>query len=182
MRNGPGRYVAWPRVLKLSGRPIGAGFTAQWGAANSDGRYPMAKAKTERDKRAAAALRCEKKFLRFFPRGFRDETYVAWERDYKWQAHRRWQESLGRDDFRRLIRAGRHAEVAAHAVRIESRTNLLFSFEKMALRDAVRSRAGAKRFAEGLFDLLHGGASEPRRFERWVEAVEGLPRRQTRVR
>ena len=32
--------------------------------------------------------------------------------------------------------------VAARAVRIESRTHLLFSFEKMALRDAVKSTAG----------------------------------------
>jgi hypothetical protein len=35
-------------------------------------------------------------------------------------------------------------------VAIESRTNLLFSFEKMALRDAVRTGAGARLFAEGL--------------------------------
>jgi hypothetical protein len=33
---------------------------------------------------------------------------------------------------------------------------LLFSFEKMALRDAVRSDAGPKRFAEGLFEFLYG--------------------------
>lgn len=35
----------------------------------------------------------------------------------------------------------------AAAVAIESRTNLLFSFEKMALRDAVRSPAGARVLA-----------------------------------
>jgi len=33
---------------------------------------------------------------------------------------------------------------------------LLFSFEKMALRDAVKSPAGAGAFARGLYDLLHG--------------------------
>ena len=38
---------------------------------------------------AAPALRCRRKFLRFFPGGFDDETYVDWERDYKWQAHER---------------------------------------------------------------------------------------------
>ena len=36
------------------------------------------------------ARRCRKKFLRFFPRGFEDETYVAWERDYKSSANREW--------------------------------------------------------------------------------------------
>ena len=33
-------------------------------------------------------------FLRFFPGGFQDETYISWERDYKWRAHLRWVELL----------------------------------------------------------------------------------------
>jgi hypothetical protein len=130
---------------------------------------------------AAGARRCRRKFLRFFPAGFRDQTYLDWERGYKWEAHERWNVALDRAGWRALLRRGAHAEIAARAVRIESRTNLLFSFEKMALRDAVRSRAGARAFAEGLYDFLHGGASPERRFERWCDAVAGLPRRQTRV-
>lgn len=39
------------------------------------------------------AARARKKFLKFFPGGFADETYIDWERDYKWAAHERWQES-----------------------------------------------------------------------------------------
>jgi hypothetical protein len=35
--------------------------------------------------------------------------------------------------------------------------------------------------AEGLYELLHGSGSPERRFTNWVEAVGGLPRRQTRV-
>ena len=128
-----------------------------------------------------AALRCRQKFLRYFPEGFRDETYIAWERGYKWEAHERWEETLGRTGFERMLEDGRFAEVAAHAVRIESRTNLLFSFEKMALRDAVKSAEGARRFAVGLYDFLHGGESLPERFERWCASIEALPRRQTRV-
>jgi hypothetical protein len=58
---------------------------------------------------------------------------------------------------------------------------MLFSFEKMALRDAVKSKDGARRFAEGLFAYLHGDGDLQPRFEAWVEAVAGLPRRQTRV-
>jgi len=92
------------------------------------------------------ALRCRKKFLRIFPDGFRDETYVAWERDYKWQAHEQWNQVLDRNTFRSHLRDGGFADIANHAVRIESRTNLLFSFEKMALRDAVKSEHGAKLF------------------------------------
>ena len=129
----------------------------------------------------ASALRCRRKFLRFFPGGFADETYDDWERGYKWSAHERWMAELAPNAFRRLLRERRFDEVAAHAVSIESRTNLLFSFEKMALRDAVKSATGAQAFAEGLFEFLHGRASEERRFEQWCETVAALPRRQTRV-
>jgi hypothetical protein len=130
------------------------------------------------DRRAA---RCRRRFLRFFPGGFADETYLDWERDYKWKAHLRWEESLGRAAFRALLAAGRHAEVAARAVAIESRTNLLFSFEKMALRDAVRPAEGARLFATALFDFLHGRGGPEARFARWCASVGELPRRQTRV-
>lgn len=127
------------------------------------------------------AQRCRRKFLRFFPDGFRDETYLAWERDYKAEAHGRWCEALGKDAFRGLLRKRAWSDVAATAVKIESRTNLLFSFEKMALRDAVRDANGARMFAEGLYDWLYGSGTMEARFARWCEAVASLPRRQTRV-
>src|ERR671912_100090 len=100
-------------------------------------------------KLSAGAERCRRKFLRAFPGGFRDETYLDWERDYKWESHERWEEALGRAEFRRLLRAGEFAEAAARAVRVEqrSRHSMIFSFEKMALRDAVKSESGARAFA-----------------------------------
>jgi hypothetical protein len=58
---------------------------------------------------------------------------------------------------------------------------MIFSFEKMALRDAVKSAAGAKAFATGLYDFLHGRGSDEGRFVRWCETIAGLPRKQTRV-
>ncbi len=125
--------------------------------------------------------RCRRKFLRFFPDGFDDETYIDWERDYKWAAHERWNDQLGRKEFASLIDAGKYDEIARRAVTIESRTNLLFSFEKMAMRDAVKSRAGAKAFSEGLYEFLHGRGSLENKFNRWVDVVGALPRRQTRV-
>jgi hypothetical protein len=129
------------------------------------------------------ALSARRKFLRFFPLGFRDETYVDWERSYKWQTHLRWQEALGRGSFRSLLRRRQFVTIAATAVRIEqrSRHSMIFSFEKMALRDAVKSAAGARAFAEGLYDLLHGSGPLERRFRDWVEVVAELPRKQTRV-
>ncbi len=106
---------------------------------------------------------------------------MDWERGYKREAHERWEATLGRDVHRDLIAQRDFAEVARRAVTIESRTNLLFSFEKMALRDAIRPRAGARAFAEGLYEFLYGPGSDRTKFERWCEVVAGLPRRQTRV-
>ena len=51
----------------------------------------------------------------------------------------------------------------------------------MALSDVVRVSAGARRFAEGLHDFLHGTGTDAERFTRWCRIVAGLPRRQTRV-
>jgi hypothetical protein len=132
-------------------------------------------------KAAKGAVKCRRKFLRFFPKGFYDPKYIDWERGYKWEAHERWEEILNREVHRDLISEGDFAEVARRAVTIESRTNLLFSFEKMALRDAIRPAAGARAFAEGLYDFLYGSGSDRAKFERWCEVVAGLPRRQTRV-
>jgi hypothetical protein len=129
----------------------------------------------------AAARRCRRKFLHYFPDGFRDETYLAWERDYKWIAHQRWMEALAPPRYDELMREGRFREIGNEAVRIESRTNLLFSFEKMALRDALKSPLGARLFAEGLDGLLHGAGPMPARFQAWCDTVARLPRRQTRV-
>lgn len=138
-------------------------------------------AQLKRSAPVAGARRCRRKFLRFFPGGFTDETYVDWERGYKWAAHQAWEEHLDRDTFRKLIAGGDHAAIAASAVRIESRTNLLFSFEKMALRDALKPEHGARAFADGLYDFLHGRGELHTRFERWLDVVANLPRRQTRV-
>jgi len=126
---------------------------------------------------------CRKKFLRFFPKGFRDETYLAWERDYKWETHQRWQEVLDKTEFRRLLSKREYAEIAARAVRTEqrSRHSMIFSFEKMALRDAIKSAAGARAFATGLYEFLHGDGSDEARFVTWCETVAALPRKQTRV-
>ncbi|MBX9851286.1 MAG: hypothetical protein K2X86_05950 [Cytophagaceae bacterium] len=124
---------------------------------------------------------CKRKFLRFFPKGFKDSTYHTWERDYKWDAHLAWEESLPRSEYKRLLLAEKYLEIANRAVRIETKTNLLFSFEKMALRDAVKSYEGAKAFAYGLFDYVYGSRPFKVRFNRFIEVLASLPRKQTRV-
>jgi hypothetical protein len=127
--------------------------------------------------------RCRRKFLAIFPAAFLDATYLAWERDYKWEAHRLWVKRIGgKAEFRSKLDDGRYREIAAEAVRIESNRSLLFSFEKMTLRDAVvRSDMGTALFAHGLYDWLHGTGREADRFEDWLAVLESLPRRQRRI-
>lgn len=128
-----------------------------------------------------AAARCRRKFLRIFPNGFQDEAYLAWERNYKWEAHERWTELLDRLTFLALLEDEEFSEIAARAVGIEARTHLVYSFEKMALRDAVRSPAGARAFTTGLYDFVYGPGDMERKFEHWSAVVAGLPRKQSRV-
>jgi hypothetical protein len=121
-----------------------------------------------------------RKFLSYFPAGFRDADYVDSERSYKWQAHLQWREALGEDTLRSLVQNRRFEDVAERAIRIEGRTNLLFSFEKMALRDGARG-VGAPIFATALLAFLHGPGTVTERFDLWCSALSSLPRKQTRV-
>jgi len=80
-----------------------------------------------------------------------------------------------------LLRGREFAEAARRAVKIESGRHFLFSFEKMALRDAVKSPMGSQIFANGLYEFIYGRGTEEVRFTRWCETIAMLPRRQTRV-
>lgn len=128
-----------------------------------------------------ALAKHRKRFLRIFPDGFYDEQYLLWEHNYKWGAHRMWVESLGKEHFRGLIDRGDFQSIATKALAVESKCTFLFSFEKMALRDALRTGNGARIFAEGLYNLLHGSGPLQQRFVEWIVAVSELPRRQSRV-
>ena len=86
-----------------------------------------------------AREKCLRKFLHYFPKGYRGQKFQHWERDYKWKAHETWEQQLGKPLFKQLILEKSYPEIVRRALSIESRTNLLFSFEKMALRDAVRA-------------------------------------------
>jgi hypothetical protein len=125
----------------------------------------------------------KKRFLRFFPKGFRDRRYLEWEHNYKWNSHELWLELLNQEHYRKLLRKHEYQEIAARALRVEQKTvpPFLFSFEKMALRDGVSTIFGARTFAEGLYTLLHGEESLEERFVQWIVAVGDLPRKKSRV-
>jgi hypothetical protein len=125
--------------------------------------------------------KCIRKFLYYFPGGFTGKKYREWERDYKWNAHLAWEEKLNRKEYKRLLAEHDFEEIAKRAIGLESRTNLLFSFEKMAVRDAVKTSESAQHFAEGLYLYVYGRTAIQQRFEAFREVLAHLPRKQTRV-
>jgi hypothetical protein len=130
---------------------------------------------------AKARKRCKRKFICYFPKGYQGQKYIAWEREYKLDAHIKFQKALNKVDYKKLLDQQAYEKIAAAIVRIESKTNLLFSFEKMALRDAVKSPEGAKAFSTGLYEYVYGKDNLENRFMKFVEVIAGLPRKQTRV-
>ncbi len=127
------------------------------------------------------AARCRRKFELYYPEGFGDEAYLIAERSHKERAHLEWAAQLGPDTLRKLLARGEYRQIADTALHIEARTNLLFSFEKMALRDALRPMAGARLFAHELHAFLYGRGGRERRFGDWVQALSELPRTRGRV-
>lgn len=132
---------------------------------------------------AKAIQKYRRRFLRIFPRGFYDEQYLLWEHNYKSEIHQLWQKLLNKTEFSDLIKRGQFEEIANRALQVESRCKppFLFSFEKMALRDALRTTSGARTFSMGLYNLLHGAAPLRERFIEWIVSVSELPRKQSRV-
>lgn len=125
--------------------------------------------------------KCIRKFLYYFPGGFAGKKYKAWEREYKWSAHLLWEERLNKKEYKRLLDMHAFDEIAKRAIGLESKTNLLFSFEKMAVRDAVKVPEGAQHFAEGLYLYVYGKTNMQQRFEAFRVILAHLPRKQTRV-
>ncbi|WP_419420992.1 hypothetical protein ACNVED_06765 [Legionella sp. D16C41] len=122
-----------------------------------------------------------KKFLSFFPSGFADPKYISWERGYKWNVHLLWQKLLNKKQFTHLLENKKYKEIAETALSIEGKTHLLFSFEKMAIRDALKTRSASKQFSEGLYNLIYGHGKKSERFNNFVETLALLPRKQSRV-
>jgi hypothetical protein len=131
----------------------------------------------------AGLAAAKRRFREIFPGGFADETYLEWERAYKWEAHQRAGELLGLRAMKALLGEGRTTEIGRRAVEIyqKSKLNLLALYEWMALREALVDPAGAARFAPALYALVHGRGAFGPRFERFVAALDEMPQRQTRI-
>ncbi len=65
-----------------------------------------------------ARTACQKKFLFYFKKGFKDATYIDWEREYKEEASMAFREKLNKSSFLELLEKRKFMEIAMSAVRI----------------------------------------------------------------
>jgi hypothetical protein len=121
------------------------------------------------------------RFLHYFPAGFNDPKYIETERKDKWKAHLLWQKNLSRSQYTDLLNKGQYMQISSEAVRIASKPELLTSFEKKVLRDAVKSEGGARIFAIGLYNYLYGQGTPHHHFNTLTRVLETLPHKQVSV-
>ncbi|MCB9636898.1 MAG: hypothetical protein H6721_32725 [Sandaracinus sp.] len=121
------------------------------------------------------------KFLGIFPGGFRGKGYIGdkkkGERFYKWAAHQRFVEVLGDGQLETLLDGGQVGEAATRAMTVVNATNLLASFETIALKDALEDETAAKRYLRALAELLARPTIDATGFEAYLRAFLELPRR-----
>lgn len=124
-------------------------------------------------------------FLREFPGGFEDPTYIGdrqtGERAYKWAAHELFVEELGSGKAEELLSEGRVDDLSTKAVTVVSRVNLLSLYESAAFRDALEDLTAARRFFRTLIGLLKSPAISADVFEPYAQAVCDLPAEKGRV-
>lgn len=109
-----------------------------------------------------------RRFLKIFPEGFYGEKYEASERRHKLKAHQLAQELLADGVFATLLQAEQYEDICQRAMRIVNATNLVFSHEKMALKNGINGDEAQKYFAYSLYDLLHGQSEFEERFNQFV--------------
>src|SRR5688572_20996974 len=74
------------------------------------------KAREPRKDSSTGAARCRRKFLKYFPEGFRDEDYLSLERNYKVKAQERWLAGLAEPDFKALLDKRAYEDIPARAL------------------------------------------------------------------
>ncbi len=116
-----------------------------------------------------------KRFLKLFPKGFRDPEYLEQERNYKLAAHDIFANGLPPSERAKLLRNGEIANLVDRLQYIESKTNLLFPTEKARLRDGLKDHQAALPFIGALFALLDAPSVNEGMFEAYARAVESLP-------
>ena len=121
------------------------------------------------------------RFLKLFPGGFADPTYLAEERDYKVAAHELFSRLLSPAIRMELIREQNVDALVDAALQIDATTNLISPFEKAALRDGLKGQQAALQFFATLSALIDAPAPAEGQFQAFAKAVDALPALRGRV-
>jgi hypothetical protein len=122
-----------------------------------------------------------RKFLHEFPASFSDPKYFAEERDYKLAAHVRFQEILGLEHARDLLKEGQFRSLATKALQVLGAVNLLSPYESAAFHDAMQDDHAVRTFFLSLLKLLDTAPLNSDVFDKYAEAVTSLPAEGSRV-
>src|SRR3954470_13574896 len=125
----------------------------------------------------------KRRFREIFPAGFRDPTYLDWERGYKWAAHLAWQRELDRTTWARLLAAKEYTEISRRIASFYagSKLNMIAMYEWMALREALADKGGALLLSIGFYYLVHGTGRFGSRLERVTAILDPAPHPQPRL-
>ena len=115
-------------------------------------------------------------FLARYPLGFRDDSYLAEERNYKWEAHQLWCKLLGGGEGERLLAAGDTGELGSRVLAVATKTNLLHpNWDKAPLKDALKDHALATPYLRALVELSAAPEPTQAQFEGYIDVLETLP-------
>ena len=115
-----------------------------------------------------------KGFLEGYPGGFYGDRYLREERGYKADAHELAVSILGRRQLDPLAASGSFAEICRRAMQVVNKANLIFPYEKMALKDGLKPDGSQAAFAVALHDLLHGEDTQASRFQHFFSVLKDM--------
>ncbi len=122
---------------------------------------------------------CVQIFLGRYRDGFDDPAYIgdlhSGERAYKVAAHELYRAELGDGCAERLLEQVEIGELRCRSLRVQGRTNLLFSTEAAAFRDGLPVDSAATQFSFALLRLLSSDTIDGARFHELARAVSSLP-------
>lgn len=119
---------------------------------------------------------CVHHFLALFPRGFEDPHYATndpktGERHYKVIASNAAKELLGKSEWAELAKLGKFGEICQRLAKVESKTNLLHSFEKIKWHAALKDIALQESLCNALYDDLYGPGTRESGFQRLTDVL-----------
>jgi len=122
---------------------------------------------------------CVDYFHKLFPDGFYDAAYMtkdpkAGERHYKVVASEMAHALLGKAVWEVLIESGKFGEICQRLAKVESKTNLLHSFEKIKWHAALKVSHLQKPISISVFNDIYGVGSRMSRFDALAKVLGEL--------